>query len=117
MSYAGPAANRTSKRSTATRSARAAHSPATDWQQVAVFGAGLALGIALGAGVALLTAAQDGEETRSDLQRQARRTSRMLGHRSKNAWIELRDELRRAARSLRRAKPAEADIPQPTEPV
>ena len=72
-----------------------------DWQQVAVFGAGLALGIAFGAGIALLTAPQAGTETREDLRRGALRTRRALGRRSRNAWLDLRDELRDASLSLR----------------
>jgi gas vesicle protein len=71
---------------------------------MAVFGAGLALGIALGAGIALLTAPQSGAETRADLQYGARRSARAIGRRSRNAWLDLRDELRGAKQSIRRRK-------------
>jgi gas vesicle protein len=78
--------------------------PSSDWQQVAVFGVGLAVGIALGAGIALLTAPQSGEETRSDLRRKAQRTTRLVGRRSRDAWLDVRDELRGATRALSRRK-------------
>src|SRR5512144_3189896 len=76
----------------------------TDWQRVAIFGAGLALGLTLGAGAALLAAPQSGEETRLALRSRARRLSRATGRRSQDAWEELRDELRSAARALRRRR-------------
>ncbi|MDB4878858.1 MAG: hypothetical protein JWL60_304, partial [Gemmatimonadetes bacterium] len=50
--------------------------PGTDWQQVAIFGAGLALGIAVGAGAALLTAPRTGAETRASLRAGASRVRR-----------------------------------------
>ena len=59
MSYAGPASQRGRKRTAANRPANAPEHD-TDWQQVAIFGVGLALGISLGAGIALLTAPQPG---------------------------------------------------------
>ena len=65
----------------------------TDWQQVAIFGAGLALGLALGAGAALLTAPQSGEETRAALRGRVKRMGRTTRRRSRDAWDELRDEL------------------------
>ncbi|MEP6990427.1 MAG: YtxH domain-containing protein [bacterium] len=74
----------------------------TDWQQVAVFGAGLALGLMLGAGVALLTAPHAGEETRSILQRKARRTSRALGRHGTDAWLDFRNELHAVTRAISR---------------
>jgi gas vesicle protein len=76
----------------------------TDWQQLAIFGAGLALGLALGAGTALLTAPQSGEETRAVLKGRVRRIRRSAGRTSRDAWMELGDELRGAARSLRRRR-------------
>ena len=76
----------------------------TDWQQLAIFGAGLALGLALGAGAALLTAPQSGEETRAVLRGRVRRIKRSAGRTSRDAWVELGDELRGAARSLRRRR-------------
>jgi gas vesicle protein len=76
----------------------------TDWQQVALFGAGLALGLTLGAGIALLAAPQSGEETRAAIKGRARRIRRATSRRSQDAWAELRDELHAATRSLRRRR-------------
>jgi gas vesicle protein len=76
----------------------------TDWQQVAVFGAGLALGLTLGAGIALLAAPQSGEETRAALKGRARRIRRSTSRRGQDAWAELRDELHNATRSIRRRR-------------
>jgi len=76
----------------------------TDWGQVAIFGAGLALGILVGAGAALLTAPQSGQRTRAAIRTRARRTTSMLGRRSQNAWHDLQDELRSAAGALRTRK-------------
>lgn len=114
MSYAGPAKTRSKQvnpRSNAAKSASstfkrtlAEEAPETNWRQLAIFGAGLALGIALGAGAAMLTAPQSGEETRADLTRGARRATRMVGRRSRVAWEDLRDDLRGATRALRRRK-------------
>lgn len=73
----------------------------TDWQEVALFGAGLALGVILGAGGALLTAPRTGAETRAALGARAARFRRTTARRSRNAWEELRDELHEAKRSLR----------------
>ena len=113
MSYAGP------PRSPATRDAnpsktgvrpaprRASTTPAhgeTDWAHVAVFLSGLAMGIALGAGVAMLTAPQAGVETRADIRRKTMRAKRMIGRRSHDAWLDLRDELRGATLKLRRRR-------------
>ena len=67
---------------------------APDWAKVGSFGAGLAIGILFGAGVALLLAPQSGEDTRELLGRRARRMS----HRAADRWDDLRDELRLAAR-------------------
>ena len=126
MSYAGPVSgNRTSNRGRAASrqgaprpigSAESAPTPGhgplpddelpneTDWQQIAIFGAGLALGLALGAGAALLAAPQTGEETRAALRSRARRIKRSTTRRSRDAWSELGDELRGAAQSLRRRR-------------
>jgi gas vesicle protein len=76
----------------------------TDWREIAIFGAGLALGLALGAGAALLGAPQSGEETRAALRGRARRLKRSTTRRSRDAWTELGDELRGAASSLRRRR-------------
>ena len=108
MSYVGPdrsrSTNRTPSLPSELRSTRTDDelSHETDWQHVAVFGAGLLLGILVGAGAALLTAHQAGAETRDDLRRGAQRTTRSLGRRSRNAWLDLREELRDATTSMRR---------------
>lgn len=118
MSYAGPASrsNRTSHATPAPASAGAGRNPAggpsptpgapheTDWQQVAIFGAGLALGIALGAGVAMLTAPASGIETRYALAKRARRVRRASVEKGHDAWDGLRREIRNAARALERRK-------------
>jgi gas vesicle protein len=117
MSYAGPAqSTRGSSRSSASaaparpagrargRPAAPAHQGDTDWQQVAIFGVGVALGIAVGAGAALLTAPLSGAETRAALLARAGRLKRTTTRRSRDAWDELRDEIRGVKRSLRRRK-------------
>lgn len=68
-----------------------------DWGKIALFGGGLALGVLLGAGTALLTAPYSGLETRTRLRRRARR----MRHDAVDRWDELRDELRDAARDAR----------------
>ena len=70
-----------------------------DWRRVGVFGAGLFLGLAVGAGAALLLAPQSGEETRELLGAGARR----LGDRAADRWDDLRDELRWLARRGRKS--------------
>lgn len=79
------------------------------WASPALFASGVALGIALGAGGALLLAPQSGEETRLELSRSARR----LGRRGHDVWEDLREELRRARRrrkSARRRAREERDL-------
>lgn len=73
--------------------------PETDWKEVAIFGAGVALGLALGAGTALLFAPRSGRETRQSIARAGRGATR----RTHDAWDDLRYELRRAARRGRHA--------------
>jgi hypothetical protein len=58
------------------------------------FAAGVAVGLTIGAGAALLFAPQAGTDTRRAIARKGRRLSRQ-GH---DAWDDLRDELSRAAR-------------------
>jgi hypothetical protein len=82
----------------AERPLRRAQQEEVDWERVAVFGTGIALGAALGAGVALLFAPLSGNETRAAI---ARRGAR-LAHRGRDAWDELRDELEWAARRGKR---------------
>lgn len=104
MSFAGPVRNRGAMRAASSRHRPPEPVREVDWMQVAIFGAGLALGITVGAGVALLTAPQSGTETRADLARKARRTRTAVGRRGNDAWLELRDELRGMTRSLQRRK-------------
>ncbi|MFN2563952.1 MAG: YtxH domain-containing protein [Gemmatimonadaceae bacterium] len=69
-----------------------------DWERIAVFGTGIALGAALGAGIALLLAPYSGEEARAAILRRGAR----LAHQGRDAWDELRDELQWAARRGKR---------------
>ncbi len=112
MSYAGPAsrASRASEMqllaTQSTASGRAGGHGARPRAQTStpregratVFTAGLLVGLAIGAGIALLVAPQAGAETRQALARRGRR----LRRRGVDAWEDLRDELRRVAR--RRSK-------------
>jgi len=52
----------------------------------------------------MLTAPQSGEETRASLRRFATRKRRAVGRKSRDAWMDLRDELRGARQALRRRK-------------
>ena len=104
MSYAGPVPSRGASRPKPASKSSLQPGHDTDWQQVAVFGAGLLLGIAVGAGVAILTAPQTGQETRDDLRRSAARTSRAMGRRSRNAWADVQDELSAVAGAISRRK-------------
>jgi hypothetical protein len=69
-----------------------------DWERVAVFGTGIAIGAVLGAGVALLFAPASGEEARAAIARGGSRLARD----GRDAWEELRDELEWAARRGKR---------------
>ncbi len=62
--------------------------------------AGVAIGLLVGAGLALLLAPQSGRDVRRLLGRGLRRA----GNRGRDAWEDLGDELRRARRQLRRAR-------------
>ena len=73
--------------------------PSTDRSQGTAFAAGLAVGLAIGAGVALLFAPDSELETRRSIARRGRR----VGRRSRDAWDDLRHELRSAVRNRRRA--------------
>lgn len=61
---------------------------------------GIAIGLLVGAGVALLLAPESGADTR----RVIRRGLRRAGHRGRDAWADLQLELKRARRELRRAR-------------
>ena len=63
-----------------------------------LLGGALAIGVLIGAGAALLLAPQAGEDTRADIADSTRR----LRHRAGDAWEDLRDELRWAARRGRK---------------
>ena len=69
-----------------------------DWERLAVFGAGIAIGAMLGAGVTMFTAPVSGPDARRAVRRGARRAL----WRGQDAWEDLRDEL--AAATLRRKK-------------
>lgn len=68
--------------------------PPVGWRGVAALGTGLALGLAVGAGTALLFAPRSGRETRRFIARAGRDMTR----RTHDAWDDLGDELREAAR-------------------
>ena len=75
--------------------------PATsDSRPVGPVAAGVALGLLVGAGMALLLAPREGTDARRVLRRGIRR----VGYRGQDAWLDLRDELRRAAIKVRRAR-------------
>ncbi len=85
-----------------------------DWERIAVFGTGIALGATLGAGIALLFAPSTGEEIRAAIGRRSVR----LAHQSRDVWADLRDELdwaarrgkRRVGRRVQRARWAAEDF-------
>ena len=122
MSYAGPTrastASPRASRTTVSAGSRTSRTSAAsgysstftpsrgeaDWQEIALFGAGLALGVILGAGGALLTAPRTGAETRAALGARAARLRRSTVRNSQNAWDELRDELRQVKRNRRERK-------------
>lgn len=66
--------------------------------------AGLAIGLLVGAGTALLLAPERGADTRRGLRQGLRRGLRRAGLRGIDAWEDLRIELRHARRRLRRAR-------------
>ena len=70
----------------------------TDWGRIGIFAAGLAAGLTIGAGVALLLAPASGEETREYLFDRARD----LRGRADEGWDDLRDELAWLARRGRK---------------
>ncbi|HEU4564071.1 MAG TPA: YtxH domain-containing protein, partial [Gemmatimonadaceae bacterium] len=68
------------------------------WRGLGTLGMGLAIGVAIGAGLALLTAPMSGAETRELIGRRSRR----IRGRASDRWDDLRDGLRLAARRSRR---------------
>jgi gas vesicle protein len=73
------------------------------------FAAGIAVGVVIGAGAALLLAPQSGADVRRSLARRARR----LRFRGEDAWDGLRRELRKAARRRQRQRLAATVEPHP----
>lgn len=69
-----------------------------DWQRIAMFAGGVTLGLAFGAGAALLFAPRSGAATRHAIARRGR----FMGDRAHDAWEDLRDDVRRASRRGRR---------------
>ena len=65
-----------------------------------VLATGIAIGLVVGVGVALLLAPQSGADTRYGLKRGLRR----VGRRGRTAWDDLREEFRHARRQLQRAR-------------
>ena len=119
MSYAGPvsrakrapdaaAIRPAAPRPSGTKRPAAARQQAADsddHRPALVFAAGVIVGLAMGAGVALLLAPQSGAETRQAIGRKSRR----LGRRGHDAWDDLRLEFRRALRQRRSAARARRD--------
>ena len=117
MSYAGPVQSRSTRRPAAARTPAAEVETAPEWHHVALFGAGVALGITVGAALALLTAPQSGEETRADIGRGALRARRAVRGAGSDAWNGVRSELRRITQALRCRKErqeAERSLEEPT---
>lgn len=69
-----------------------------EWDTLGVFGAGLAVGLAFGAGLALLLAPRSGEETREILGER----SRWIGDRVTDGFEDIRGGVERATRRSRR---------------
>jgi hypothetical protein len=69
-----------------------------EWDSIGIFGAGLAAGLALGAGLALLRAPRTGEETRELLGER----SRWVTDRVSGGFDDLREGVERATRRSRR---------------
>lgn len=69
-----------------------------EWDNLGIFGAGLAVGLTLGAGLALLLAPRSGEETRELLGDR----SRWIGGRVSGGFDDIRDGVERATRRSRR---------------
>lgn len=129
MSYAGPtsrASRAPSLESDASPEAGSSHSraprarpapwpsPASPRNQTTIFAAGVVAGLVIGAGVALLFAPESGAYTRRALVRRGRRVTM----RGRDAWDDLRDELRAAVRNRKRAwrrRRSERAVPEGVE--
>jgi YtxH-like protein len=108
MAYAGKAGE------TRRTSASPKSLPRKESRPVGILASGLAIGLLVGAGVALLFAPQRGSDTRRGLRRGLKRA----GRRGHDAWDDLRYELGRARRQLKRARrrmQLKADEPTPAE--
>ena len=114
MSYAGPTTrpNRSvrtdaSDEESPPRSAAAlraanwpSRAPKSQARQATIFATGLVVGVALGAGIALLFAPESGAATRRAIVRRGRRVTL----RGRDAWDDLRDEFRSALRDRMNAR-------------
>jgi hypothetical protein len=78
----------------------------TDWAQVGIFGAGIAVGALIGAGAALLLAPATGFETRTRLAYKARRGTARAADRLEGIGEVARRETKRGSRRLERAATA-----------
>jgi gas vesicle protein len=74
---------------------------------------GVAIGLLVGAGIALLLAPKTGRDTRGLLGRGLRRA----GSRGRDVWEDLSLELRKARRQLRRARRLKQELAAGTEEV
>jgi len=115
MSYAGP--TKRANRSLRTDASEEEESPpraaaalrAANWpsrapnsqtRQATIFAVGLVVGVAVGAGIALLFAPESGAQTRRAIIRRGRRVTL----RGRDAWDDLRNEFRSALRDRMRAR-------------
>ena len=120
MSYAGPAmrgsrltgtGKHPSERSKGRGSGRGpgypdlsvSRSPRQDSDKLTVFASGLALGLLVGGGVALLFAPAAGQDVRRAIARRGKRVHQRGG----DVWDDLRHELHRIARKRRRRRERE----------
>jgi gas vesicle protein len=82
-------------------------------REVGPIAAGVAVGLLLGAGVALLLAPQPGADVRRGLRRGLKRASL----RTSDAWEDLRLELAHARRRLKRARRRTRHVVEDLEPI
>jgi hypothetical protein len=74
--------------------------PTSDHSRAVAIALGIAVGLGLGAGIALLFAPQNGADTRHSIVRKGKR----IRKRSRDAWDDLRVELRDVVRKRRLAR-------------